>query len=180
MGSTTDSYPLKSDGTDGLSSLNDFTGTSESLRNNYGLNSTFTSANLLGLSDSAPPIWTAGNNATRTSTTGGTVTARVKLLSTGAIDLVNGTDGSWLPSGASAGDYEAKWVHVGGAVPNGTWAENQWNVLSTNREVSLTVNEGSTLESDVDIYIREKATGAQIIEGCLLYASSSGGGEIEL
>lgn len=106
---------------------------------------------------SQPPIWTAATTAVRAGS--GFVTASFQFTTAGAIVVQNGSDGSWLPSGAAAGDYRTKWVGVSGDIDFVTGlSQNTWYANSANRTISLTSN--TTRTATIDITQEETATGA--------------------
>lgn len=175
MGTTPGSYPLTSADLRGLSGIGD-PFTSENLAARSDVPDPFTSADLLGLSDSNPPIWTAGTWGSSANFTK-PCTASMTLTSSGNINFADaGTDGSWLPSGASAGNYRAKWVKVSGTNPgySSGWTSNTWLSLSANRQLSLLAGLNTIVSGTYTITIQETATGAQIVKNINLDAESGG------
>lgn len=128
---------------------------------------------LRGTSANKEPIWTAGTSASVINL-GGTATARCRLESTGVIDLVNGTDGDWLPSGEAASDYEAKWQKLSGSTVSSTWSENVYASLDVDREVSVSDSSlnGADESAEVRITIRHKSdTSLSVVKDVSLTAS---------
>ena len=133
-------------------------------------------ADFRGKSNTLPPIWTAGTSAVKESATGSYVTASINLNTNGTIDMNIGVDGSWLPSGASNGDYEWKWIRISGNTPNGGASQGTWRALSSIGTVSMSASSGVHYLGTLDVYIRHKTSLEQIVKRCTLEAQSSGGG----
>lgn len=174
---TPSSYPLTSENLKTLSGLSSGF-TSENLKARSDVPATsFTSANLLGLTDSNPPIWTAGTSASKQVASGSVITY-VYLNAIGTIDLQNGTDGSWLPSGAAAGNYRAKWVKVSGSTPSNSsgWASNTYLALSATRSLQLGTSDGGFVTCQVDFTLQETASLASVTKRVTITAESLGGG----
>lgn len=126
-----------------------------------------------------PPIWTAGTSVSRTgSSSFGIISAILNISSTGVLTLTDGTNGTWLPSGASAGNYRIKWSFVSGHPVYGSWTVNTWATLSSSRTLSVAADASESNTSTVDVTIEETATGASITKRITITATNtaSGGG----
>lgn len=106
-----------------------------------------------------PPVWTAGTAATSINPSA-SIPAYVTVHMNGTIDLYStGTDGSWLPSGAVASDYQVKWVLVSGTLNYvGGTSQNTWYDLGARSlQVGSQRSGTTTVAGTADITIQHKS-----------------------